>query len=254
MKNEKTKLYKFLNVPKRKSGIRDFLCSVLGDNPTIKFTHPLLLNDFNEFKARSSIPADDKFIKDKRDEILRQFTVLSLSKSIDVPNLWANYNNHEGICIEYDREKLESYLNSLRNGEIEYLFDDVTYNDEPPVLDFSKPDIIPQRIEWIKQMTFSKESCWSYEHEFRIVRYTTEKQKNLFIKISKDCITKIIIGTRASEYLVELIEKHYSFVPVEYEFPFYPTTYKSILTSDRNEARLFRQEWRIREEKLKNRL
>lgn len=119
------------------------------------------------------------------------------------PYFWSHYgNNHSGICIQFDKAKIEKeaeklscdilfkeriveYFNKVYEGNPAFLkFGDLTRNIE----EVAKECIINNHNYYL----FTKTEFWSPENEYRIVIYNNEeKRKSLSITNS---ISSIIIG------------------------------------------------------------
>ena len=134
---------------------------------------------------------------DKEDAIVKQhkddFRILSLAREYSNPQLWAHYANaYEGVCLCF---ATDGCFESIE--EIEYCSDreglfvnnDRTMNKE------------------VRRSFFKKNSGWSYEKEWRIIR----KCKRHYLKFKKSDLRGIIFGHRMSDeirnFIVASIDK-----------------------------------------------
>ena len=192
---------------------------------TIRFTQPEELNDPFEFcpsldlellkkeylsapKRKSAIKAgtDDKILmKDFKDhclEVARAISqlnkstgVLSLSESADVPLMWSHYaEEHSGFVIGLDANSLISRGMPKDKSGV-YGIGPVNYRSTRarfPVEHGSNFDFM-----------LIKDSCWSYEHEWRIVRGLASLNKvsdSVYVdEIPASSILCVIRGARSDK-------------------------------------------------------
>lgn len=119
--------------------------------------------------------------------------VLSLSNRWDSILMWSHYgNNHRGISIGFNRERLEkSNLFSI-GGNVDYVNDYPTIN---PLV-----DINPHQL--LAYQTFHKAKDWSYEEEYRLAKlffpmHPTNADRT--IKIPDDCIEEVNLGMNVTD-------------------------------------------------------
>jgi hypothetical protein len=142
------------------------------------------------------------FYKEVIDEI-DQHPTTCFSKSPIVTPMWAHYaNNSKGFVLEIDEDKLTNYIDPVG-------LSDVTYQNEP------RPDLKntlqmayvrrkPRDLMFLKMGVdyaayFTKNSCWSYELERRLVLsddHVSDIAGNMILFIPTDCISAIIAGSR----------------------------------------------------------
>lgn len=138
-----------------------------------------------------------------------QHPTTCFSKSPIVTPMWAHYaHNSKGFVIEVDEEKLETYVKEAN-------ICDVTYQDTPrdelkTTLEMAMYRGKPRDIMFLRNGVrtaayFTKNSCWSYELERRLIvsdDEITNVAGNMILYIPTDCITSIISGPRTKpEYL-----------------------------------------------------
>jgi hypothetical protein len=96
--------------------------------------------------------------------------IYSLSTTPTDELLWAHYSNsHNGFCIGYDFDK----LNSFTENENHKIF--IEYSNKPPEIDIN--NIVNTNAERILQKILgTKSKKWSYEKEVRIITSESGKQ------------------------------------------------------------------------------
>ena len=124
----------------------------------------------NEESMRNSMETFPEQIQEVRDSML----VCSLTTSYDKDSMWAYYCGNEGICIEYDYSKIQSY-------ELKKIFvqtQKVRYGKKKKInqLDIIKlkmqctQNSILQADKLINSQLLTKDKSWSTEEEWRVVR------------------------------------------------------------------------------------
>ena len=124
----------------------------------------------NEAAIRNSMENFPQQIREVRDSML----VCSLTTSYDKDSMWAYYCGNEGLCIEYDYSKIQSY-------ELKKIFmqtQKVRYGKKKKVnqLDIIKLKMkctqasIAQADKLINAQLLTKDKSWSTEEEWRIIR------------------------------------------------------------------------------------
>jgi hypothetical protein len=127
-------------------------------------------------------------------------------KSFADPSLWAHYGeNHKGVCLALDREKLVTCIRKnvthewLDSSEIHY---DLSDTDAKSIFTFSVGNkkfgpldaIINKHIrDNIKPILFKKQVCWQNEREFRIAISSNKGQEDTIFPL-QSCLMSIIIG------------------------------------------------------------
>lgn len=135
--------------------------------------------------------------------------ILSLSETISNPLLWAHYaDSHKGFAIEFNAE--HSFFNRRRFDKDElFHLRKVKYKDRSSLgrtlMDLDGDDLL-----------VTKETCWAYEAEWRILAplesadsvLNIENDEIYLFTIPSSAISGIIVGSRASEFLYEEIKAH----------------------------------------------
>ena len=102
--------------------------------------------------------------------------------------LWAIYaDNHEGICIQYDKTKDESFFKGVRR---------IDYVEKLEIIDY-EPITNPNASN---DIFYRKLNIWEKEFEVRLVKPVTGKQK-----INPDCVRSIALGLRAKDEYIEKV-------------------------------------------------
>ncbi|MBR3818102.1 MAG: DUF2971 domain-containing protein [Clostridia bacterium] len=99
--------------------------------------------------------------------------------------MWSHYaNSYKGICVEYDLEKANSFFG---------FFYPITYSTVRPTVtlhdlgiagyDYSLRTLVSgdANMDSIFSYLLTKNTCWKYEEEWRIINVTQEPNKPLFI-------------------------------------------------------------------------
>ncbi|EEF78583.1 DUF2971 domain-containing protein [Methylophaga thiooxydans] len=143
-----------------------------------------------------------------------QIPTTCFSTSPEVVPMWAHYaHNHCGVVVEIDEEKVLESFPAVR-------FDDVEYRDEPApeLLDmlYRAAHIGKPRYHYFLQSGvlnaayFTKQSCWSYEMERRLLidqAFITKLENGLqLFKIPQGCVTALITGHQATRDTIEQVK------------------------------------------------
>ncbi|MFB2726687.1 DUF2971 domain-containing protein [Shewanella mangrovisoli] len=143
-------------------------------------------------------------------EEIPQYPTSCFSNSPIVTPMWAHYGqNSQGFVIEFDENKI---LKAIENARI----DDVDYKDKPSeelsnllhrACFIGKPRYT--MFLWrgvLSSAYFTKNSCWSYELERRLV-VKNEDIENIgglmILNIPIDCVSAIIAGSKAEQEYLE---------------------------------------------------
>lgn len=142
--------------------------------------------------------------------MVTQQPVTCFSKSPLITPLWAHYaSNSQGFVAEIDEAALTEWLRSQGDDPS---FGDIDYQDTPHqgmqgMLERAYVVSKPRHIGWLWQAIgsaayFTKQSCWGYEQERRLI--ASEK---LAVKVNDyltllhfpaRCVTSIIVGAKAA--------------------------------------------------------
>jgi len=135
-----------------------------------------------------------------------QLPTTCFSNHPDIIPMWTHYGHrHQGIVLEIDETKLAQ---SIPVGCIE----DITYCEENGKYDIANIEyavrtLKPRHTHFAKKIAFrksyfTKNICWSYEKERRLVinqQDTRTENGIMLLYLPVDCVTAIITGYRIAE-------------------------------------------------------
>jgi hypothetical protein len=152
--------------------------------------------------------------------------ICCLSKIPDSLRMWAFYtNNHEGVCIGLDVEKLKPHIHPGLGLDVTGDFLEVEYRDI-----IKKPDHFKGEGSYYYQMV-TKAKEWEYEQEVRIIIFKPmpwfmdmlpppklqgddeidEKERRAYPTIGGDCFAAIYLGKnilpRHKQRIIEIARK-----------------------------------------------
>ncbi|MEM4988790.1 DUF2971 domain-containing protein [Collimonas sp. H4R21] len=185
-----------------------------GDKISLKCSYP---RDFNDpYELFMTIDFDQEpdvlaFYAEAVDEV-PQWPTTCFSRSPSVIPMWAHYaQSLQGFAIELDEEKLAECFPDSSFGDMDYR-------------DSAKESVIDHLLHafgtgkgrhmyFFHQALFSaayftKNSCWSYEVERRMIANPAETQQSddlILIEVPHNCITALICGPRASKQTIETL-------------------------------------------------
>jgi len=135
--------------------------------------------------------------------------------------MWGHYaSNHKGVCLQFERVlDIRTLSHALS----------VKYVPDLPVLNW-----IIGFHEDIGKMLLSKDPCWEYEQESRIL---INDQAGRYLPFAPGALRRLIFGCRVEESLVETVERWLEervvagYPPVEvYSASQHPTKYRLVVT------------------------
>ncbi|HQZ25617.1 MAG TPA: hypothetical protein PLD18_09990 [Flavobacterium sp.] len=157
---------------------------------------------YNQLLEESPNERTKAYVKKKyqnQPEILRELVVNGMSKFISTYGiacfsvtpihvvLWAYYANHEGICIQYDTTRDESFFKGARR--VDYVNELQRINFEPVTNPQTTNDIF-----------YKKLNLWEKEFEIRLVKSGTGRHK-----VNPETVRSIILGLNAKEDFIEKV-------------------------------------------------
>ncbi len=139
---------------------------------------------------------------------IEQFPTSCFSRLPNVIPMWAHYaRDLKGFVIEVDEEKLRKFIPHVS-------IDDVDYHDEPTSVDLGSLrmayETAKMRHTYLLQRStgsrayFTKNICWSYEAERRMLVKNSEVTKvedKMILSLPTDCVTAVIAGPRSEDAL-----------------------------------------------------
>ncbi|SIP96357.1 DUF2971 domain-containing protein [Bosea sp. TND4EK4] len=116
--------------------------------------------------------------------------------------MWAHYSDQfNGFCVEYDTYALLEVIQSA-------LLVRVRYSDDIPL-----PSLGGDPFESAKSVLSSKGSDWAYEREWRLLKRGAGRQH--YDHSSLKVVSRILVGNRASQYLMKGLKFAAPTVPIE---------------------------------------
>ena len=114
--------------------------------------------------------------------------------------MWAQYaDNHKGVCLFFDRERLETNFRSQMDGNGIVLAGPVTYERDVPLapLDCDEGNLDQQRVEVVRRRSFVKLQDWASEQEYRLLYIAAASTRPLYEYVSiYDALVAICLGDR----------------------------------------------------------
>ncbi len=190
----------FLN---ENSGVEDFARSlgITEDGDEISLVRSVLESQFPE-KADMAIQLDNDLAEADRklsEDIDKKYRVGSICTDYRNRLMWSHYaDSHKGFCIEYD---FSAYCEEIRN----MLILPVVYSDTRTKLPWdiavakdSNDDVLKNKAAYTMLISLlTKDEIWSYENEWRIIRFASNDDNGENIKMP--LISCIYIGALCSE-------------------------------------------------------
>ncbi|MCF5684916.1 DUF2971 domain-containing protein [Pseudomonas sp. PA-1-3F] len=151
--------------------------------------------------------------------MVTQQPVTCFAKSPLITPMWAHYaSNSQGFVAQINEAALDEWLESKNSDPS---FGDIDYRDSPHegmqgMLDRAYVVSKPRHIGWLQQAIgssayFSKQTCWSYEQERRLI----VNEKNIdkinetlsLLYFPANFVTSLIVGAKASQSLKDKIKE-----------------------------------------------
>jgi hypothetical protein len=159
-------------------------------------------------------------------EILGNIPQLPTTCFSNLPNvipMWAHYAfNSKGFVIEIDEGRLRTIIPKISTA-------DVDYKDDPTIID---PDLVrraygtgkPRHTYLLQRAAFSsayfsKNICWSYESERRVIVRENDVRKvkgKMILSVPTECVTAIVAGPRSEKTLKKRCMEICKRIPCEY--------------------------------------
>lgn len=153
----------------------------------------------------SSQEARDYYYK-KKPEI----EILSLAQSPFNKLMWSHYaNSYKGFCIEFgvsNKCSIEPVFYENRLRDLSNAYQSFYENRQNLFSSGSKGDTIYKDLLRIQYPLLAKDACWSYEHEFRIIRSSDDLSGKGHLYQLEDLglyIKKIIVGSQCEQTHVD---------------------------------------------------
>lgn len=135
------------------------------------------------------------------------------------PNMWAHYGeNHKGVCLKLNGEKLDQRINELKNEKgCDVFSGEVRYNDVDllrPIYFRTSSEQLSQDLdqeirnhlkEYYREYFLLKAADWTTEHEFRWLIFSREDAPQ-YISI-EEIIEGVVIGMDYPKEDISLVKK-----------------------------------------------
>lgn len=187
----------------------DMLSKIFADPASCNFkcSKPADFNDPYELFLTVDFNLDAEHLATYRELLgeIPQYPVTCFSKSPAVVPMWAHYGgNHEGVVIEVDEDRLRQHFPELAIKDVEY-----RREPDPGITNLLQYAVGTRKgrhnmffIQGAKSAAyFTKYEDWRYEQERRVVdqdKYAVERSGVLLLPCPVECITALIVGSRAS--------------------------------------------------------
>ena len=194
----------------------EHLDKVIGssDQVTLKCSYPKAFNDPYElfltinFKEQPDALA---FYADVVGEI-PQLPTTCFSRSPVVIPMWAHYaQSQQGFAIEFNEAMLAKSFPKSEFGDVDYRD---TPNEDLTNMLYRASVIGKPRYLYLLQKGvisaayYTKATCWSYEHERRMIVRESETRRTddlILMDVPRECVTALLCGSHASPETVHAI-------------------------------------------------
>ena len=209
-------LYKYLDIEGAK---------MMLSNRTLQFTNAMQFNDPFDCDPNlidfSKVPyercktwtsniieslAFDQYRRNREDVWL-----CCLSKVFDSLLMWAYYNNHRGVCIGLNMEKVAKYFDASLGQIVDKYAHEVQYRDI-----IEKPDYFQNEKDFFHYQMCTKAKVWEHEQEARMFIFNPfpwimlpdpnnksdlidRKEVRAFPRIGGECFESIYLGVNINE-------------------------------------------------------
>lgn len=177
--------------------------------------HPVLV-DFppDRLGLYHGIPADfySKMVYQKGLNYRDRTYICSLTKVYDSILMWSYYNNHRGVCIGVNMEKVRPYLKNIMALIVSCFELEVVYRDN--IADFTPLD---DAVDFLQYQFATKAKEWQHEQEVRLIAYEPSpmymrlppgqndkegpidrKEERAYFEIGSECFESLYLGLNIS--------------------------------------------------------
>jgi hypothetical protein len=175
----------------------------------LKFDYPKNYNDplelFLTLKGEEVDPQVIAYYKEILGEI-PQMPTSCFSKRPDIIPMWAHYGEeHAGFVIEIDEKAIADVIPIGYLADVKYVID--TGVTDWKMIGYAAATLKPRhtynvQTDAFKNAYFTKNLCWEYEKERRLIIDKDNFKKNdslMIFKIPAECVTGLISGVRCSD-------------------------------------------------------
>lgn len=176
------------------------------DHVTLKCSNPEDFNDPYELFLTIDFDQDPAVLAVYKDVVgdLPQFPTTCFSHLPTVIPMWAHYGqNSQGVCMEFDEERLVEKFPGIALVDVEYRDTPVDHSAllglAFEIGKYRHVAMLQQAL--VRSAYYSKMTCWSYEQERRLVvagEYIRKQGELLLMDVPSNCVTALICGPRAS--------------------------------------------------------
>lgn len=171
----------------------------------LKCSYPKDYNDPYELFLSIDVNLEPQLLAYYNDSIglIPQFPTTCFSNSPVIVPMWAHYgHSSRGFVIEIDEEKLSEKFEDISIGDVKYA--DSANKEIASFLTNAFGTKKPRHTFFLQKAVmasayFTKQSCWSYEQERRVLvpQYIIEENDgNMIFFVPADCVTAIIAGAK----------------------------------------------------------
>lgn len=137
--------------------------------------------------------------------------ICCLTKKFNSILMWSYYNNHEGVCIGLDMDKVSQCLGAQYGLRVAIEGREVQYKDA-----IDKPNFYRDKEDFFNYQVYTKAKAWEHEQEVRLFIYEPSprfmgllsqsksrnmydnKEQKTFVKLTAECFESIYLGVKIS--------------------------------------------------------
>ena len=147
--------------------------------------------------------------------------ICCLTKKFNSILMWSYYNNHEGVCIGLNMDKVSQCLGAQYGLTVTSYAREVQYKNA-----IEKPNFYRDKEDFFNYQVYTKAKAWEHEQEVRLFIYepsprfmgllSNSKDRNkydnkelkTFVKLTAECFESIYLGIKIStEDKKDIIQK-----------------------------------------------
>lgn len=164
----------------------------------------------DKIKTKCKVLCFTKDMPNLGEEFLNDIYLRGFAK----PRMWAQYgDNHKGVCLIFDRQRIETLLKEQYSSVAELYASDIKYKNTflkgdllnspytlnyPLLKEIGITEYVRQHIdEYNNELIFEKSLDWRDENEFRYLMYI-DSTENQFLKFG-NALRGIVFGTDTTE-------------------------------------------------------
>ena len=143
--------------------------------------------------------------------------ICCLTKKFNSILMWSYYNQHEGVCIGLNMDKVSQCIGTQYGLKVTTHGKEVQYRDV-----INKPDFYRDKEDFFNYQVYTKAKAWEHEEEVRLFIYEPSpchmkalsstdgdiKKLKTFVSLSAECFEALYLGVKIStEDKEEIIQK-----------------------------------------------